>query len=131
VNLTPAHDRASAALGGGRRLDVLPLIGASSFSAVRGQESPRLLGWVSPGPLRLEPAWSVALEAQGVQRHVFATAFVLSRDGAEPVPDLIRANASGRRIRLGWVADGRRQQIDIATDGEELALRHRAPVLDA
>jgi hypothetical protein len=129
--LVATGDRASAALGGEPRLDVLPLIGADSFSAVRGQETPRLLGWVSPSPLRLEPAWSVAAEAQATSRHVFATAFVLSQSGAETAPGLARANASGRRVRLGWVADGRRQQVDIATDGEQLSLRHRAPVIDA
>jgi len=129
VDLSMTGRRGSATLPGGRRLDVLPLIGAGEVRAAHGQSSPELLGWVSPRPLRMEPVWALGIAAAGVRRHVFATALVLSDGGAEPVPELIRSNPSGRRVRVGWEADGRRHQIDLATDGEELSLRHRAPAV--
>jgi hypothetical protein len=128
VALKPAELRASAALPGGRRLDVLPLIGAGELSAARGRETPSLLGWASPASLQLEPTWTLSISVADAPRWAFATAFVLSDSGAEPLSDLVRANPSGRRIRVGWLADGRRHQVDIATDGEALSLRHRAPV---
>jgi hypothetical protein len=130
VALASSNGRASAALPEGRRLDVLPLIGAEDVSAARGRDTPSLLGWASPAPMRLEPTWTLSITAQDVQRHVFVTAFVLSDTGARPASELVRANPSGRRIRVGWLADGRRQQVDVESDGEALALRHRAPVVD-
>jgi hypothetical protein len=121
--------RASTALGSGRRLDVMPLIGAGDVRLDRGREAPSMLGWVSPGPMRLEPVDTLSVVAgPAAERHTFVTAFVLSDSGAEPLAELVRANPTGRRIRVGWLADGRRHQVDLATDGDALALRHRAPV---
>jgi hypothetical protein len=108
---------------------VLPLIGADEVSGARGRESPTMLGWVSPSALQLEPAWTLSVAAAAAsQRHVFVTALVLSDSGAQPLAELVRANPSGRRIRVGWLADGRRHQVDVAADGDGLSLRHRAPV---
>jgi hypothetical protein len=128
VGLVLAGGRASATLPSGRRFDVLPLIGADEVSGARGRESPALLGWVSPGALELVPAWTLSVAGAATQRHVFVTAFVLSDSGAQPLAELVRSNPSGRRLRVGWSADGRRHQVDVTADGDDLSLRHRAPV---
>ena len=128
IALVLADGRARATLPNGRRLDVLPLVGADEVSGARGRESPAMLGWVSPGALQLVPAWTLSVAAAATQRHVFVTAFVLSDGGAQPLAELVRANPSGRRLRVGWLADGRRHQVDVAADGDALELRHRAPV---
>jgi Heparinase II/III-like protein len=127
LQLTPGT--AHAGLPEGRRLDVLPLLGADAVSVARGQEDP-LLGWHSPAGGLFEPVWCLSIGARSPKRHVFATAFVISESGARPAPELVRANASGTRARLGWVADGRRHQVDLSAGAGELVLRHRAPKLE-
>jgi Heparinase II/III-like protein len=129
VQLELGAGTAHAVLPEGRRLDVLPLLGADAVSAARGQEDP-LLGWHSPAGALFEPVWCLSIGARSPKRHVFATAFVISESGARPAPELVRANASGTRARLGWVADGRRHQVDLSAAAGELVLRHRAPKVE-
>ncbi len=76
----------------------------------------------------LEPAWSVAIDGPpACRRHTFVTILVRSETGARLLAELCRTNATGRRVRAGWEADGRVHQIDLVADGDELDVRYRAP----
>jgi len=114
-------------LASGRRVDLMCVVGAGACRTLRGEHAPRLAGWLSPRAGKLEPAWTVAVDAPApARRHTFVTVLARSRGGATPVPELCRANATGRRARTAWEADGQIHQIDLAADDETLGLRYRA-----
>jgi len=115
-------------LASGRQVDLMCVVGGGEYRALRGEDAPRLAGWLSPRAGALEPAWSVALDAPGpARRHRFVTVLAIGRAGATPVAGLCRANATGRRVRAGWQAADVVHQIDLFADDETLELRYRRP----
>ena len=119
------------ALPSGRRVDLMCVVGGAAYRTLRGEHTPRLAGWCSPRAGELTPATVVAVDApETVRRHTFVTILTVCSEGATPLPGMCRANATGRRIRVGWQADEQAHQVDLVAEGEALELRYRQPATD-
>ena len=138
--VTTEGESASAVLGDGRSLHIVPLIAppldaarggarlseveappATTLEAVRGQTEPTMQGWYSSGHRALEPNWAVGYRARGTAT-VFATLLCLSAE--KPEVDFTGALIGPETISLRWRADGR-------TDGFTLRRSARSARLQA
>jgi hypothetical protein len=105
LTVTTEGESASAALGDGRSLHIVPLIAppATTLEAIRGQTEPTMQGWYSSGHRELEPNWAVGYSAEGTAT-VFATLLCLSAE--KPEVDFTGTIIGPNTISLRWRADG-------------------------
>jgi hypothetical protein len=119
---TAKEAAASAALGDGRSLHVLPLVADPPAVAevVRGQREPRLQGWYSPRHRVLKPNWALGFTSTGSKAVIAALLYLGERrptmkSGANSVrPD---------RISLTWEAAGKREGFVLDRSGARTVLR--------
>jgi hypothetical protein len=106
-------------------LYVHPLLPAKRLEAVRGQEEPALLGWISRQHRTLTPVWTAAFALAGLGPHTFATllAFAdappLTRQGTAATTEV------GRDATLSWDLGEGPESVQLTTEGGELSLRYR------
>jgi hypothetical protein len=106
LTVTTEGKSASAALGDGRSLHIVPLIAppTTTLEAVRGRTEPTMQGWYSSGHRELEPNWAVGYRAEGTAT-VFATLLCLSAE--KPEVDFTGTTIGPETVSLRWRADGR------------------------
>jgi hypothetical protein len=115
-----------AEAGAGERLRAASLLpGATLHAPVRGQQAPRMQGWLSDAANSLVPAASFHVARSGSGPMLFATLFALG-EALRPHPGS-RANAGFSRARLAWTDAKGEVVLEV---GRDAAGRLRvAPVL--
>jgi len=105
-------------------LYVQPLLPASRLAAVRGQEEPALLGWVSREHRTLTPAWTAAFSLDGAGPHFFATLLAFADAPPLALDASANATADGPEARLAWDLGTGPETVHLKAAGEELAVRY-------
>jgi len=93
------------------RLHMLWLLPADELEAVRGQETPELLGWTSRSAWTLTPAWTGGYVVEGCSRHAFATLMHLSTDRPVPSPSECTVYTNAVGAEFGWSTEAGKHRV--------------------
>jgi hypothetical protein len=121
-----AREGAGYGADGPGSLKVLPLLGGCAASdPALAQTEPVMQGWWSPGEREIVPAYAASFVMTGARTGVFATLLTFAEE-VQIDPELSNANVTGRKARLVWHENGRRERIRIfRPDTHALEIEHQ------
>ncbi|WP_257292172.1 heparinase II/III-family protein, partial [Endozoicomonas sp. ONNA1] len=100
---------------------------------LKAQFEPRLQGWISVEPYKLEPNDAIGFTVDNSEEHTFATLFSISKkEGNNPQPIMLKSNSAGKYIRVKWkTPEGNAEDIIYRNTNESTTLLindHEVPV---